>query len=303
MSREDRPGSPHVRIPDEFYKLLGFFAPREVTLLLAILCQTWRKEGRRKGEVRKSLRRIARDIRMSWAVAQRACQALRDKGFVSIRNGKLYVDCDPFATALATAFATFPDRGNPVEKTLKNWPAVGPGGPLEGQSGPLEGQEWPAGGPPTALNGNGHNGFTHGRSDLGIRGIRRASTRDARATVPLTEGQSDRPSLTRSLGSLATGSEGLTIDNSGNGGDTVTDDELTVRQMDRKEAMDLIARVKQHALEEAEKGGEEWKKNERERRERLHEEQREKRRREIERRALLEKQRELLAEEQEGELS
>jgi len=79
-----RPSSPapHVRIADQFYWFLSNLTPQETKLYLAFRFLAWRKDGRKKGHIGKSLRRIAREISMAYSTAHRALHGLQNKNLI-----------------------------------------------------------------------------------------------------------------------------------------------------------------------------------------------------------------------------
>lgn len=80
-TRRDRPEKPHSRLADFIYDEMSDFTSHEGWLYIALLTRAWRRDGPNRGKVRKSLKRIARDIGMPWSTARKAMGGLVNKGF------------------------------------------------------------------------------------------------------------------------------------------------------------------------------------------------------------------------------
>lgn len=252
MSRE---GLPHVRVPDQFYRLFKFFRPTEIHLLLALSCIT-RRVGQERGLVKKSLREIARDIGMPWSVARRAWKGLEELEFVGRDKGRLHVESNPFARALATDIATFEKRrSGPLAAH-----GDGRSGPLEahgdGRSGPPGTSSWAAGNvvlgrwrPTATEKPNGPNGLPQA-DPIDPLDPARAFQR-ARAPVPNFKIVKSPP-LTRVEDSLAPGwnacengdrgKEGANVSDAGDGG-------LEARWLNREEMTETMRKIRQKIAE------------------------------------------------------
>lgn len=105
-ARRDRSTEPHSRIPDSIYSVLSSFKPYELKLWLALKSREWRKDGSRRGLVKKSLNRIARDIGMSRDAAQRAFRLLKDKELVEWAGFGIRLLEPDFTKGFTTALTT-----------------------------------------------------------------------------------------------------------------------------------------------------------------------------------------------------
>lgn len=106
-NRPDRQTEPHSRIPDSIYfDVLPFLTGSEVKLWMALKSREWRKDGTRRGLVKKSLNRIASDIRMSRTAVQRAFAGLRKKGVAEWAGYGIRLLEPSFTTAVTTGFTT-----------------------------------------------------------------------------------------------------------------------------------------------------------------------------------------------------
>lgn len=106
-NRRDRSQTPHSRIPDAIYfDVLPFLTGNETKLWLALKSREWRKDGTRRGIVKKSLNRIAGDISMTRGTLQRAFKGLRKKGVVEWAGFGIRLLEPDFTTAFTTAFTT-----------------------------------------------------------------------------------------------------------------------------------------------------------------------------------------------------
>lgn len=113
---------PHVRIQDHFYWLLAHLTPPEAKLYFAFRLQAWRADGRRKGYISKSLRKISKEIDLAWTSAQRAMKGLERKGFVVWKPSGIYLpepeklpDPPLFSHEFRTRFNTEAPRKIPSE--------------------------------------------------------------------------------------------------------------------------------------------------------------------------------------------
>jgi hypothetical protein len=115
--RRDRASEPHVRIPDSIYGALASFGPYELKLWIALKSKEWRKDGTRKGLVKKSLNRIARDIGMSRYQVQTSFKKLKGMGLVEWSGfGIRLLELD-FTTAFTTPITTSVHRrGRPTTR-------------------------------------------------------------------------------------------------------------------------------------------------------------------------------------------
>jgi hypothetical protein len=105
--RPDRTTEPHSRIPDAIYfDVLPYLTGSETKLWLALKSREWRKDGTRRGIVRKSLNRVALDIRMSRDSVQRAFSGLRKKGVAEWAGFGIRLLEPSFTTAVTTGFTT-----------------------------------------------------------------------------------------------------------------------------------------------------------------------------------------------------
>jgi len=105
-TRPDRTTEPHSRIPDSIYSVLSAFTAYEVKLWIALKAREWRKDGTRRGFVKKSLNRIARDIGISRAAAQRAFRGLKGKGLAEWAGFGIRLLEPDFTTGFTTGFTT-----------------------------------------------------------------------------------------------------------------------------------------------------------------------------------------------------
>lgn len=260
MSRPDRPGISHLRIPDRFYKYLRFFRPPEMLLLVALLLKAWRhgpKQGLVGIEQPITLKEIARNLEMPWSVARRAFNGLQLKGFAWKKGKRLYVQCDLLATALATDFATLlgPSSRAASGPQLRNrGPLAAPG---DRRSGPLAAPRDVAGGPRSSLQRppktekvNGVNGFTHGLSDYPtIRArVRKHARNGANAKDPreALSGRSRSVALPPSADRVSishNGKEGADV--SERNGGAPGENDLEARWLEREEMHELMRKIRE----------------------------------------------------------
>lgn len=242
-ARRDRSTLPHSRIPDAVYHVLAELTPYETKLWLALRCRAWRKPGSRRGVVRKTLRRIAKDIAMPWGTTQRAFNGLRSKGFAEwCGEGIRLLELD-FTTALTTGFTTKDDRRIDSES-----------GPTRATPGPTRARKWPHQGQEGQLVAFPSNGLNPGRDDLieTVRGARQARPRTVeRSSQAQDLTTEDRAPLTPS-GDGARLSRKPQKENN----DVMTDDDddLTVRDMPHDEAIELLRKIKARAMAAADEG-------------------------------------------------
>jgi hypothetical protein len=105
--RPDRTTEPHSRIPDAIYfDVLPYLTGSETKLWLALKSREWRKDGTRRGIVKKSLNRIASDVRMSRESVQRAFRGLKTKGLAEWAGFGIRLLEPSFTTAVTTGFTT-----------------------------------------------------------------------------------------------------------------------------------------------------------------------------------------------------
>lgn len=216
--RTDRPTEPHSRIPDAIYfGLLPYLTAYEVKLWVALKSREWRKGGARKGSVRKSLNRIAKDIGMSRVTAQRAMKGLVAKGLTEWNGWGIRVMEWDFTTSFPT----------PV--TTDTRPHMGQGWPIRGRSRPHMGQE-------CHLVPFPSKRLDHGRSDLTIRSASEASspTVDA-STVPTN------PASRRKARASARSSRALPANNPRKETRRVNDDDE--RPLSKTEAKTALERI------------------------------------------------------------
>jgi hypothetical protein len=228
--RTDRPTEPHSRIPDAIYfGLLPYLTAHEVKLWIALKSREWRKGGARKGSVRKSLNRIAKDIGMPRATAQRAMAGLRLKGLSEWNGWGIRVKELDFTTAFTTGVTT------------DTRPHLGQGWPLMGRSRPHMGQE-------------GHlvpfplNGLDHGRSVLTIRSASEASS----PTVDAPDDNATRARRGKARASAPSSRALPAKTNSRKEGTTVNDEDrcsstLASRPLTKAEAKAVLARIEELA--------------------------------------------------------
>ena len=106
-TRPDRTTAPHSRIPDAIYTdVLPFLTGFEVKLWMALKSREWRRDGTRRGVVKKSLNQIAKDVRMSRNGTQRAFAGLRKKGLAEWAGFGIRLLEPDFTTAITTGFTT-----------------------------------------------------------------------------------------------------------------------------------------------------------------------------------------------------
>lgn len=157
--RGDRPTVPHSRIPDAvYYEVLPYLNGNEVKLWLALKSREWRKDGSRKGVIRKSLRRLAKDIAMAETCARRAFHGLRQKGLAEWAGPGIRLLEPAFTTAITTGFTT--KGGSEHQAKLRRQRRRG---------APNSADRCAASGAPTGVIPFPTNQLTHGRSDLTIR--------------------------------------------------------------------------------------------------------------------------------------
>lgn len=244
--RNDRPGEPHSRIPDAVYfELLPFLTGNEVKLWLALKSRVFRKAtGERRGLVRRSLNRIAQDIRMPRATAQRAFSKLRSKHLAEWTGLGIRVLEPAFTTAVITDVTTQP---GPLWATPR--PTMGRTRPTMGQEGQLV---------PFS-----RNRLDHGRSDLTNRSASGASSPTVEpSTVPTKRASpgSARASARRSR-ALPPAKEKPEVQNNQEG-----ENNEERRPLSREEAKRVLQQV--HEIADAAELARRTPKQERERRER-----------------------------------
>lgn len=238
--RNDRPGEPHSRIPDAiYYELLPYVTPIELKLWLALKSREWRKDGTRKGLIRKSLRRISNDIAMPWSTTRKAFNGLRLKGLAEWAGAGIRLLEPRFTTSIPTGVTTSVPSGG--RRTL------GESGHMVPRGGHHRTQRWA----PNAQEGHlvpfPSNGIDHGRSDLTIRHASVASSR----AVDVPNGNDSRAHREDARAS-ARGSRALSRESSKRKErGTVQEEE---RPLTREEARAALAKVKLAALAAAEDG-------------------------------------------------
>jgi hypothetical protein len=241
--RADRPGEPHSRIPDAiYYELLPYVTPAELKLWIALKSREWRKDGTRKGLVRKSLNRIAKDIAMSRATTQRAFHGLRLKGLAEWTGAGIRLLEPRFTTAITT--------GIPTSDTKRGQRNKIESGPYMAGGGPLVGRRWPAGGPAGHLFPFPTNEINHGRSDLTIRHASVASSRAVDATND-DESRAPRGKARASARSSRALQRKSSTSSGGKECEIVNDRD---RPLTREEARAVLATVKREAFQAAERG-------------------------------------------------
>jgi hypothetical protein len=241
--RPDRTTEPHSRIPDAIYfDVLPYLTSHETKLWLALKSREWRKDGTRRGFVKKSLNRIASDIRMSRSTVQRAFSGLQKKGVAEWAGFGIRLLEPSFTTAVTTGFTT--------EEHRRRWPTGGPG-VAHGWAG-----SGVTRGPATTVIPFSPNESGCGRS---VTTIRRARDEPTHAVdVPNVPAN---PASRRSAGASARSSRALPDNSHSSGKDkaevpdeTILSNELDARPLDRETMHRLMREIRARAEAAAEEG-------------------------------------------------
>jgi hypothetical protein len=241
--RPDRTTEPHSRIPDAIYfDVLPYLTSHETKLWLALKSREWRKDGTRRGFVKKSLNRIASDIRMSRSTVQRAFSGLQKKGVAEWAGFGIRLLEPSFTTAVTTGFTT--------EEHRRRWPTGGPG-VAHGWAG-----SGVTRGPATTVIPFSPNESGCGRS---VTTIRRARDEPTHAVdVPNVPAN---PASRRSARASARSSRALPDNSHSSGKDkaevpdeTIPSNELDARPLDRETMHRLMREIRARAEAAAEEG-------------------------------------------------
>jgi hypothetical protein len=241
--RPDRTTEPHSRIPDAIYfDVLPYLTSHETKLWLALKSREWRKDGTRRGFVKKSLNRIASDIRMSRSTVQRAFSGLQKKGVAEWAGFGIRLLEPSFTTAVTTGFTT--------EEHRRRWPTGGPG-VAHGWAG-----SGVTRGPATTVIPFSPNESGCGRS---VTTIRRARDEPTHAVdVPNVPAN---PASRRSARASARSSRALPDNSHSSGKDkaevpdeTILSNELDARPLDRETMHRLMREIRARAEAAAEEG-------------------------------------------------
>lgn len=239
--RNDRQTEPFCPVPDAFYQVLEHLSPWETKLWLALRLRAWRKGGARKGVIRKTLNRVANDIGMARSSAQKAFRGLREKGLAEWNGHGVRLTELDFTTAFTTAFTM------KVQKRTD-----GESGHVVAGGGHQITRKWPRGGRQGDLVPFPSNRLDHGREDLidGTRGApKRARAYVDRSSPKQTSTTEDRAPLTPSGDGARPHAKRKEKDDVSN-----NDDDLTVREMPRDAAIELLRKIKARALAAADEG-------------------------------------------------
>jgi hypothetical protein len=241
--RPDRTTEPHSRIPDAIYfDVLPFLTAYETKLWLALKSREWRKDGTRRGFVKKSLNRIASDIRMSRSTVQRAFSGLRKKGVAEWAGFGIRLLEPSFTTAVTTGFTTEEHR----RRRPRNGPGVAHG--------------WAGSGvilrPATTVIPFTPNENGCGRSVITIR-----RARDEPTHAVDVRGDSANPASRRSARASARSSRALPDNSHSSGKDkaevpdeTIPSNKLDARPLDRETMHRLMREIRARAEAAAEEG-------------------------------------------------
>jgi hypothetical protein len=241
--RPDRTTEPHSRIPDAIYfDVLPYLTSSETKLWLALKSREWRKDGTRRGIVKKSLNRIALDIRMSRPTVQHAFSGLREKGVAEWAGFGIRLLEPSFTTAVTTGFTTEEHR----RRRPKNVPGVAR------KLAASDCISWPATTViPFTPNENGC-----GRSVITIRRARDEPTH----AVDLRDDSAD-PASRKSARASARSSRALPDNSHSSGKDkaevpdeTILSNELDARPLDRETMHRLMREIRARAEAAAEEG-------------------------------------------------
>lgn len=245
-TRRDRPTQPFSKLPDAVYsQILPYLTPYEFTLLIALKCQAWRKDGSKKGVIRKSLRRISKDIRMAWSTTWRAFEGLHEKGFVRAdRYGIRLLDPD-FTRPITTAITTTVQKGGQRIKSES--------GPTRARGGPTRARKWPHQGQEGHLVPFPVNALDHGRDDL------KETARDpagSRATEIVKNSPASVPTVTAppSVQDYGGRSARKAHRKESQVQEPKDSSEIATRDLPRDEAAALLMRIKADALRAAAAG-------------------------------------------------
>lgn len=238
-TRRDRSGEPHSRIPDAIYfDVLPFLSGNETKLWLALKSREWRKDGTRRGIVKKTLNRIAKDVRMSRGTTQRAFQALRKKGLAEWAGFGIRLLEPDFTTAFTTGFTT----------------------PGVAQYGPGVAQKQPGAGSPVGrvqhLNLVPPIGLGVGDPILrsGPRGRSPARTVDVLSVPAYHASRRSARASARSSRALPDNSHSSGKDKAEVSDETTSSEKLDARPLDRETMHELMKKIRARAEAAAEEG-------------------------------------------------
>jgi hypothetical protein len=241
--RPDRTTEPHSRIPDAIYfDVLPFLTGYETKLWLALKSREWRKDGTRRGLVKKSLNRIAKDIRMSRTTTQRAFSGLRKKGVAEWAGFGIRLLEPSFTTAVTTGFTT--------EEHRRRRPRNGPG----------VAHRWAGSGviprPATTVIPFSPNESGCGRSVITIRRARDEPTHavDVRSVSVNHASRKSARASARSSRALPDNSHSSGKDKTEVSDETNSSAELDARPLDRETMHALMRKIRARAEAAAEEG-------------------------------------------------
>lgn len=242
-TRRDRSTEPHSRIPDAIYfDVLPFLNGNEVKLWLALKSREWRKDGTRRGLVKKSLNRIAADIKMNRSSLQRAFRGLKKKALVEWAGFGIRLLEPNFTTAVTTGFTT--------ETFRRRRPLDEPG---VAQIAASTGRLLRPGTTVIPFRGN-ESGC--GRSDLTIRRARDEPARavDTRNDFDHHASRGSARASAQGSGALLENAHSKRKDSAEMREENNSRDELDVRPLDRETMHELLKKIRARAEAAADEG-------------------------------------------------